>query len=270
MSTAPDPVRDAAASALAGGRAAILVEVSRAQGSVPRGAGTRMLVGADWIAGTIGGGQLEWQAIAEARVLLSAGTATAGHERRYALGPSLGQCCGGALSLRSQVLTAADLAAWPAAQALLHLQLYGAGHVGRAIARLLERLPCQVQWLDEREAEFPAEPALPHVQRICAEAVQAEVATAPPGSYFLVLTHRHDLDLAITRAILQRGDFAFLGLIGSTTKRARFVHRLEAQGIAAELTARITCPIGLPGITGKAPELIAVAVVAQLLQLAAA
>jgi xanthine dehydrogenase accessory factor len=81
------------------------------------------------------------------------------------------------------------------------------------------------------------------------------------------LTHSHALDLAITEAILKRGDFAYLGLIGSKTKRARFLHRFEARGIAPEVLARLTCPIGLPGIEGKEPEVIAVAVVAQLLAL---
>jgi xanthine dehydrogenase accessory factor len=98
------------------------------------------------------------------------------------------------------------------------------------------------------------------------EPVQAEVRLAPPGAFYLVLTHRHDLDLALTEGILRRGDFGFLGLIGSATKRARFLHRLEERGVPAESLARLTCPIGLPGIAGKQPEVIAVAAVAQLLQ----
>ncbi len=266
MSQTFDPVRQAAALALAAGQLAMVVEVTRAQGSVPREVGSRMLVTTHTVIGTIGGGHLELQAIAHSRAMLAG--AVASHQQHYALGPSLGQCCGGALDLRTQALSAATLAAWPEAQPLFRLQLYGAGHVGRAIAQLLERIPCQVQWIDEREAEFPTEPSAPHLQRICAEAGQAEVASASPGGYFLVLTHSHDLDLAITHAILQRGDFAYLGLIGSATKRARFVHRLAARGIAPELLARITCPIGLPGIDGKAPAVIAVAVVAQLLMAA--
>ena len=95
--------------------------------------------------------------------------------------------------------------------------------------------------------------------------MDAEVAHALPGSCYLVLTHSHALDLAITEAILRRGDFAYLGLIGSRTKRSRFVHRFEQRGIAPDALARLTCPIGLPGIVGKEPEVIAVSVVAQLL-----
>jgi xanthine dehydrogenase accessory factor len=96
--------------------------------------------------------------------------------------------------------------------------------------------------------------------------VEAEVATAPPQGHYLVLTHSHDLDLRITEAILRRGDFAFLGLIGSQTKRARFMRRFEQRGMAPALLERLTCPIGIAGITGKEPDVIAVAVVAQLLQ----
>jgi xanthine dehydrogenase accessory factor len=127
-----------------------------------------------------------------------------------------------------------------------------------------------VQWIDEREAEFPAAPSAAHIERLCVEPVEAEVAAAPPGAFFLVLTHSHDLDLRITEAILRRGDFGYLGLIGSATKRARFLHRFEQRGVAPDALARITCPIGVPGIPGKEPEVIAVAVVAQLLQVAAA
>lgn len=130
-------------------------------------------------------------------------------------------------------------------------------------------LPCRVLWLDQREAEFPADPSPPHVERLCVEPVQAAVRQAPPGAFYLVLTHRHDLDLAITEAILRRGDFGFLGLIGSTTKRARLLHRFEERGVPAAALARLSCPIGLPGIAGKEPEVIAVAVLAQLLALSA-
>ena len=249
---------------LAEARPAVVVEVLRAQGSVPRGAGTRMLVSADTVLGTIGGGHLELKAIASARRLL-AGQAEAA-EQHYALGPTLGQCCGGAVTLRLLPLADARAADWPTVTPRFALQLYGAGHVGRAIVRLLDDLPCTVQWIDERESEFPPDASAPHIERVCVEPVQAEVALAPPGACYLVLTHSHDLDMAITEAILRRGDFAYLGLIGSATKRARFLHRFEARGIAAATLQRLTCPIGVPGITGKEPEVIAVAVVAQLLQ----
>lgn len=246
------------------GRAAVVVEVVAHRGSVPRGTGTRMLVSAREVLGTIGGGHLELKAIDHARALLAGRTAE--REQHWPLGPALGQCCGGAVSLRYGPLAEAAPQDWPLPAPRFTLQLYGAGHVGRAIVKLLEGIDCRVQWIDERESEFPAGPVAPHVERVCVEPVEAEVAQAPPGAFFLVLTHSHDLDLRITEAVLKRGDFGFLGLIGSRTKRQRFVHRFAARGIPEAVFDRLTCPIGVPGIEGKEPEVIAVAVVAQLLQ----
>jgi xanthine dehydrogenase accessory factor len=129
-----------------------------------------------------------------------------------------------------------------------------------------------VQWVDEREGEFPAltgaEP--PHIERVCVDTSEAEVALAPPGALYLVMTHRHDLDERITEAVLRRADFGYCGLIGSETKRARFMHRFDARGIDPEAQRRLTCPIGLPGIAGKEPEILAISTVAQLLGLSKA
>mgnify|MGYP005843532231 CR=1 FL=1 len=261
----PAALRATARAWLDGGRPAMEVLVLEHRGSVPREAGTRMLVAADAVAGTIGGGHLELQAIERARQRL-AQRETAIDDRVVALGPTLGQCCGGTVVLRTQPLTTASVAAWPEPPPRFVLQLYGAGHVGRAIVRLLAGIDCRVQWIDERESEFPAEPLPPHIESVCVEPVEAEVHAAPPGACYLVLTHSHDLDLRITEAILRRGDFAYCGLIGSKTKRARFVHRFEQRGVPREAIARLTCPIGVPGIVGKEPEVLAVAVVAQLLQ----
>lgn len=276
------PLREQAAHWLAAARHAMLVTVTAARGSVPREAGTRMLVGSDEVLGTIGGGHLEMVAINEARACLvnglagglgkaianRSGNAGAVHERHLPLGPTLGQCCGGAVTLRFEPLSADALTAWPEPRLRFHLQLYGAGHVGRAIVRVLEGIPdCRVQWIDERDNGFPLELSAPHIERVCVESVEAEVEVAPPNAHYLVMTHSHDLDFRISEAILKRGDFAFFGLIGSATKRARFIHRLEARGIASEAIERMTCPVGLPGIDGKEPEVIAIAVAAQLLKL---
>lgn len=276
------PLREQAARWLAAARPAMLVTVAAARGSVPREAGTRMMVGSDEVLGTIGGGHLEMVAIEEARTRLVNGLASglgnaiangpekggAAHERHLLLGPTLGQCCGGAVTLRFEPLSDDALTAWPEAPLRFHLQLYGAGHVGRAIVRVLEGITdCRVQWIDERDNGFPREPSVPHVERVCVDSVEAEVDAAPPNAHYLVMTHSHDLDLRISEAILRRGDFAFFGLIGSATKRARFIHRLAARGIAFERIERMTCPIGLPGIDGKEPEVIAIAVAAQLLKL---
>lgn len=263
---------------------AIVVEVLDARGSAPRGAGTRMLVSRDACDGTIGGGHLEWKAIERARRMLLEGAGATVAREHYALGPSLGQCCGGAVTLGFEPLSAAHLAAWPRAQPRFRLQLYGAGHVGHAIARLLAGIDCEVDWIDERDAQFPAgvgdrpvtgcappggpvgAPWPAHVRKVAVDGVEAEVDDAAPGTFFLVLTHRHDLDLRIGERILARADFGFFGLIGSQTKRAKFRAHFARRGIADAVIDRMTCPIGVPGIEGKEPEVIAVGVVAQLLQ----
>ena len=152
-----------------------------------------------------------------------------------------------------------------------HLELHGAGPVGRAIVRLLADVDCTVRWIDERsdspELSLPATDGLPaHIQHLPTDHAVAEVAGAPPGACHLVLTHRHDLDLRIIDAVLRRGDFSFAGLIGSQTKRAKFLRRLTEQGIKPEALDRLTCPIGLSGVSGKEPAIIAIAVLAQLLQ----
>jgi xanthine dehydrogenase accessory factor len=256
------------------GRSAVVVEVTQALGSAPREAGTRMLVSANEAIGTIGGGHLELKAIARAREMLRTTDMTPCSEH-FALGPALGQCCGGAVTLEYHALDEAQMARWPASRPLFHLQLYGAGHVGRAIATLLATLDVSVDWVDEREEEFSATTNLgtpwpERIRRTCVDAVEAEVRLAPPGAFYLVLTHNHDLDMRITEAILRRGDFGYLGLIGSKTKRQRFIHRFEQRGVSSEAIDRMTCPIGVERIAGKEPEIIAVAVVAQLLQHVAA
>lgn len=265
------PLRDTATDWLANGQSILMVEVLDARGSVPRGVGTRMLVSDTRLAGTIGGGHLELKAIAQARALLS-GAGQSPQSVHYALGPALGQCCGGAVTLGFSRLDAPTLAAWPQTAPRFYLQLYGAGHVGRAIVQTLAPLHCVVDWIDERDDEFPVTfdahggPWPRHIRKVCVDAVEAEVRSAPPGAFYLVLTHRHDLDQRISEAILQRGDFGYFGLIGSKTKKHRFIHRFEQQGIAPEVMARMTCPIGLAGISGKEPEVIALSVAAQLLQ----
>ena len=267
-------IRDTAQRWLDAGDTAVVVEVAQAKGSAPREAGTRMVVGAARTLGTVGGGHLELKAIGNAREMLRTRELVT-HTEHYALGPSLGQCCGGAVTLRYEPLSADTMAAWPRTPPMFRLQLYGAGHVGRAIVSLLATLDVDVDWIDEREEEFPSVvtpgQAWPSkVNKVCVDAVEDEVRHASPGDFFLVLTHNHDLDLRITEAILRRRDFGYLGLIGSKTKRQRFFHRFEQRGIPSPVIERVTCPIGVEGITGKEPEVIAVAVVAQLLQRAQA
>jgi xanthine dehydrogenase accessory factor len=144
--------------------------------------------------------------------------------------------------------------------------LFGAGHVGRALARVLGPVPCRVTWVDSRAGEFPAD-VPDNVKVVRTDAPAAEVAAARGGSYFLVMTHSHALDLELVEAILQRGDFAYCGMIGSQTKRRTFENGLAKHGVTPDRLARLTCPIGVPGIKGKEPGTIAVAVAAQLLEL---
>jgi xanthine dehydrogenase accessory factor len=262
------------------GECALVVSVAQAKGSVPREPGARMLVSKTEVLGTIGGGHLEWQAVDLARHALREPAATSASAsaqawlKTFPLGPALGQCCGGVVALRFEPLTENALAAWPCSQPLFHLDLHGAGHVGQAIVHLLKGIDCTVRWIDARDIEddWPGRPddrlltTLPtHITWLPSEQPEAEVASAPAGACHLVLTHRHDLDLRIIEAVLRRGDAVLAGLIGSDSKRARFLHRLSDKGLSERQLSKMVCPIGLPGIRGKAPEVIAVSVVASLL-----
>lgn len=246
---------------------AVLVTVAEALGSTPREAGARMLVTERDTAGTIGGGQLEWRAVEAARELLAEG----GTMRRLnlPLGPALQQCCGGYVAVTLEAVTRAVRARLAdeiaVSRARLPLvALYGAGHVGRAVVTALAPLPCRVLWVDSRADAFPDFlPANAEAQHAAEPAVVA--ATLPPGAFHLVMTHSHPLDLDIVEAVLQRRDFAWLGLIGSDTKRRRFESQLRARGIASARLDRLVCPIGIRGIDGKEPAVIAASVAAQLL-----
>lgn len=143
--------------------------------------------------------------------------------------------------------------------------LFGAGHVGRALATILGQLPCRVVWIDERKDAFPAA-APANVAAVRAADPVAEAARAPKGAFYLVMTHSHARDQRIVEAVLRRGDFAYLGLIGSATKRARFAARLRAAGIGEAALARLVCPIGAEGIPGKEPGVIALAAAAEIMR----
>lgn len=248
---------------------AVLVRVESTQGSVPREAGTWMAVFADAVVGTIGGGHLEYQALEVARERLR-GAPDAGLVR-FALGPALGQCCGGVVHLRFERVGAADL---PALRARLDtgrlpVALFGGGHVGKALISVLGSLPFAVTWVDSRDEIFPE--AVPfNVSCEYSDPVQAAVKDLAPGSRVLIMSFSHAEDLDIVAACLKRqrekSDLPYIGLIGSQTKWATFRHRLQAREFSEDELAHVTCPIGVPGITGKEPEVIAVAVAAQLLQ----
>ena len=251
---------------------AMLITVHSHRGSVPREAGAWMAVFAQSSFGTVGGGHLEWQAMAEARARL--------HGKpgeplvRYALGSTLGQCCGGEVMLAFERVSAADVprlqatfaqaqAGWP------HIALFGGGHVGWALVQTLARLPLNVRWIDSRDGIF-SEDLPANVSTEYSEPVHQAVGDLASGARVLVMSFSHAEDLDVVAACLLRqrshADLPFIGLIGSHTKWAAFRHRLQARGFSDEELAHVTCPIGLPGISGKVPEVIAVAVAAQLLQ----
>src|SRR5690606_19593237 len=148
----------------------------------------------------------------------------------------------------------------------LKVMLFGAGHVGRALAEVFGRLPLRVRWIDPRAEEFPVAVAS-NIEVCCTDAPEAEVRYAPPDTVFLVLTHSHALDFELVRAILGRRDFRLCGLLGSQSKRARFAQRLRARGVAEHAIARLRCPLGVPALGGKEPEVIAIAIAAEVLQL---
>jgi xanthine dehydrogenase accessory factor len=312
---------------LAHGDAVVLVTVARAEGSAPREAGTKMIVTREAAKHTIGGGHLEWKAIETARQVLRDGMRAPTRRRleRFALGPSLGQCCGGAVVLAFERLDVGDLgwvtslakrvaasqstvrsvsfgptpdavmlsdpepgvesadcllwdgAGFDDSSALLTetiaprdfaVVLFGAGHVGAALVRVLGTLPCHVRWVDERDAQFPPSDALQadNVTIDANDAPDEAVDHAAPNTYFIVMTHDHQRDLALAERILRRGDFAFFGMIGSHSKRKQFEHRLAARGLDPVRVARMQCPLGVEGIEDKSPEIIAISAAAQVLR----
>jgi xanthine dehydrogenase accessory factor len=307
----------------------VRIVVAEVRGSTPREPGAFMLVGRDGVEGSIGGGQLEWEAIAGARELLEDATVAA-RVNKVVLGADVGQCCGGVVSLWLERFTreslellgtAGDAGARGCAvlsstirgagvehnvarragtgaeitdrlfreprqraHPILTLNaageftfierlddefpavwLYGAGHVGQALARILADLPLRLTWIDSRSELFPE--TLSRGVRILHDADSvATVSEAPVGAYFIVMSHSHPLDFALCHALLERNDFAWLGLIGSASKAARFRSRLRRAGLGADVIGKLVCPIGVDGIESKWPAAIAVAVAAQLMQ----
>ena len=250
-----------------------MVVVDAVQGSVPRETGAWMAVFGNTVVGTIGGGHVEYQAIAVARERLKG--ATGEPVLRYALGPGLGQCCGGVMHLRFEPVSAADSRDVTTRLGLIQQQngqkvaLFGGGHVGRALIRLLGALPFTVTWVDSRDEIFPDD-VPPNVQCEHSDPVHRAVANLLPQTHVLIMSFSHAEDLDVVAACLQRqrvqADLPYIGLIGSQTKWATFRHRLAERGFSDVELAQVTSPIGVPGVRGKEPDVIAVAVAAQLLQ----
>jgi xanthine dehydrogenase accessory factor len=281
-------------------------------GSVPRENGARIVLRPDGgFYGTIGGGRLEYEAIAAARTAVLVGRGKA-QFRDWPLGPNLGQCCGGMVKTLTETFDVNDLAMvrrfeqaerlgifvtasrlgedgrvareiMPSTAGAGHFEtfdgtsfterfgevtapvlLFGAGHVGRAVVLALAPLPFNVRWIDSRPDQFPQH-VPPNVVTACTDAVDHELAEAPRDAMIIVMTHSHALDFAITAAALRAQTFEFVGLIGSQTKRARFVNVARQLGVEDSAIDRLVCPIGITQIKGKEPSVIAAALAAQLL-----
>lgn len=276
---------------------AALVTILATEGSAPRGPGARMVVTETGLAGTIGGGALEHQAAEQARAILDHPPGS-WRIQDYPLGPLLGQCCGGrvrllverlagvpdsdgpftvqlgeslrrdvgargrtSLTARGTKPAAGDSFVEPDEGERLAVLMFGAGHVGKAIAARAEGLPLHLAWYDSR----PEAAETPGVVLATEEEMIACAGSAGGDAAVVILTHDHGLDHRLAAAALS-SPARFVGLIGSQTKRARFHSRLDKEGIDHR---RLTCPIGLPGLKGKQPEVIAIATLAQLLMLGA-
>ena len=291
-----------------------LISVTGAAGSVPRETGARIVLQPDGgFFGTIGGGRLEYEAIAAANTQLAAGRGEA-RFHDWPLGPNLGQCCGGVVKTLVETFDRNDLAAVRAleraeqdgpfdvvsrigddgrivrtiaapaeggsrrlpalgkalefhesfGEATTPVLLFGAGHVGRAVVMALAPLPFTVRWIDSRPDQFPRF-VPPNVVTVATDAAAGELDAAPRDTMVIVMTHSHPLDFDITAQALRRETFEFVGLIGSETKRARFVKYARQVGLTRDQTDRLICPIGIVEIKGKEPAVIAAGLAAQLL-----
>jgi xanthine dehydrogenase accessory factor len=228
-----------------------------------------MIVAPSGILGTIGGGTLEWQACALAQKMRERGSEKA--RETFVLGPDLGQCCGGRVTLDFQLVTSSKPAALDQAALELNapkrqVMIFGAGHVGKALVLALAQTDLHVDWIDPRPDAFPGfHPA--NVQTHNDVHAEAHVSAAAPGAIVFVMSHSHALDLAIVDAALRNANVAAVGLIGSATKKARFLSRLQQAGVEAGQLAKLICPIGIDGIRSKRPAAIAISTAAQILAL---
>lgn len=294
--------------------AAVLVTLSQVQGSSPREVGVRMVVRPDGrFSGTIGGGALEWLALAEAQAMMVGnGSGAAVRRLDKALGPELGQCCGGRVVVTLERFSVADaerVAAFASAERAgrfatmaesgtpasrvfapagivpagvsyaqlpdgrvieqfgpqaTPLYLFGAGHVGQSLVLALAPLPFAVTWIDPRPGAFPSHVPANVTCRGEADTTRLLEGT-PNGTFVAVMTHSHALDLDIVAAALLARRFPYVGVIGSATKRARFLRALRQIGVGRDDLDRLVCPIGLTEIGDKAPAAIAAGIAAQLL-----
>lgn len=253
---------------LDGAKPVILIEIESVKGSSPREAGTFMLVSPDEIWQTIGGGQFEYMAIDHARAMLSGKTQA--NSMDIPLGPEIGQCCGGRTLLRFTEVNdtvAAELKARLEQEnrAQPAVFIFGAGHVGKALAQTFSLLPVSISIIETRQSELHDLPdgVTTHLSAM----PEAIITVVPAGSAVIIVTHDHALDFLIAKQALARADLAYVGMIGSKTKRATFAHWIERESDADASVnlERLTLPIGGSTVKDKRPAIIAALVAAEVL-----
>ena len=233
----------------------VIVTLIGTSGSTPRASGTKMVVSQDNIYATIGGGHLEFKAIEHSRLLLQNNKHCQEIEG-FQLDASLGQCCGGSVSVLFEVFM----------NDKMQLDIYGAGHVAQALIPILAQLPLRIRWIDSRADIFPSQ--IPdNVEKIVDEEPTEQVKLAVKNNVFLILTHTHQLDFELCKAIMKRDDAFWLGVIGSETKAKKFRYKLKQRDFSEAQVDQMICPVGLKEVTGKLPMEVAIAIAGQLIGL---
>ncbi|HEY0034478.1 MAG TPA: xanthine dehydrogenase accessory protein XdhC [Devosia sp.] len=245
---------------------AIACELTSVRGSSPREQGTFMLVGPDALFGTIGGGALEYMVIEHARRLIADGRAEEAMD--VPLGPEIGQCCGGRVGVTLRYADEAirrDLTNIVVTEEndLPHVYVFGAGHVGRALAQFLSMLPVQLEVIDTRREELALLSS--GIKSRIVAMPEAVVRSAPRGSAYVILTHDHALDFLIAQEALARTDTPYVGMVGSQTKRAKFSNWFRGEGGDERALERLILPIGRQGLGDKRPEVIAALAAAEIM-----
>ena len=231
----------------------VIVTVLEVRGSSPREEGAKMIVTEDQSYLSIGGGNLEYQAIALSReLILEAGLVNKIED--FPLGPKVGQCCGGKVRLLFESFPAETI----------RISIFGAGHVGKALIGIVSQLPYRIRWIDSREHEFPN--AIPsNVEKVVSGRPHLDIRSSSMADYFVVMSHSHKIDFEIVQAVLKMGNYRYLGLIGSESKKKRFESRLIKRGVPDDQISRLSCPMGIGQITGKSPIEVAVSVASELI-----
>jgi len=237
------------------GAAYVIVTLLGITGSTPRNNGAKMVISKEDSFDTIGGGHLEFKAIKKAHQLIDENKDCQNIEH-FKLGPNLGQCCGGTATLLFESFASTQN----------NLMVFGAGHVAQALIPILATLPCKIYWVDSREQQFPKINPYSNVEYVISDSPLSEFKLMPEQSFYIVMTHNHQLDFDITRHLLKQQDFAYLGLIASKTKWKRFQMRYQHQQISMQQVEKMNCPIGLSAVKGKLPSEIAVSIAAEIIE----